>query len=448
MGMGIGMVTGHDIRKFLTASLDLAQHMYPMSIFAFVFHCLLCLLVLPSFNNYQVIGAISVCVGYAACRWLHQCFIPTYWAANTRNAIFEECSNFCGAFYIENRNENDDGNDPKTLQYSSIEGRHLENQSFVKVTPEITRTYRQTLFAQPPWKVVSSRRSRADLDFIITPASWSTAVPFFGNVFDIKTDGGDIIYTSTLGVNIIVLNSEEIVNELPEDRSLIYSDRPYMATIDLRLYGARLKIHNRLHHRVLRSQAALTYRSKQLQKAYEMLPSILRDPANCTGHFKAGIRLRYLLHDDVLLNAAERASDIFLRVAAPEKAAVLSAFPFCSVETTANSLLVFTVIMMNNPGIQERAQSEIDQVVGFDVFPILITFQLSRMAHSNMEDDFYKGYFIPKGASIVPNIWAMAHNPKKYPEPESFRPDRFLKHDGTLNDDILPWVFGFGRRRW
>jgi hypothetical protein len=86
-----------------------------------------------------------------------------------------------------------------------------------------------------------------------------------------------------------------------------------------------------------------------------MLPSILRDPANCTGHFKASVLMWFieiirshpldrfsallvisvvydhdiLSHGDVLLNAAERASDIFLRVAMPEKADVLSAFPFC-----------------------------------------------------------------------------------------------------------------------
>ncbi|OJA16802.1 hypothetical protein AZE42_13606, partial [Rhizopogon vesiculosus] len=41
----------------------------------------------------------------------------------------------------------------------------------------------------------------------------------------------------------------------------------------------------------------------------------------------------------------------------------------------------------------------------------------------------------------------MAHNPEKYPEPESFCPDRFLTPDGTLNDDTVPWIFGFGRRR-
>jgi len=122
--------------------------------------------------------------------------------------------------------------------------------------------------------------------------------------------------------------------------------------------------------------------------------------------------------------------------------------------------------MMNSPEVQERAQSEIDNVVGFDRLPNFddlpalpyvgaLIREVKRwhpaaplgIVHSNTEDDFYRGYFIPKGASIVPNIWAMAHNPKKYLEPESFCPDRFLNPDGTLNDDTVPWVFGFGRRR-
>jgi cytochrome P450 len=33
----------------------------------------------------------------------------------------------------------------------------------------------------------------------------------------------------------------------------------------------------------------------------------------------------------------------------------------------------------------------------------------------------------------------MAHNPKKYPEPESFRPGRFLNPDDTLNADTVPF---------
>ena len=27
-------------------------------------------------------------------------------------------------------------------------------------------------------------------------------------------------------------------------------------------------------------------------------------------------------------------------------------------------------------------------------------------------------------------------------------PERFLRDDGTLNEDNVPWVFGFGRRIW
>jgi len=44
---------------------------------------------------------------------------------------------------------------------------------------------------------------------------------------------GDIIYTSALNMDIIVLNSEQVATELLENRSKIYSDRPFFATTDL-----------------------------------------------------------------------------------------------------------------------------------------------------------------------------------------------------------------------
>jgi cytochrome P450 len=43
---------------------------------------------------------------------------------------------------------------------------------------------------------------------------------------------------------------------------------------------------------------------------------------------------------------------------------------------------------------------------------------------------------------------AMSHNEKKYPSPEAFMPERFLDEQGRLNDDKVPFVFGFGRRIW
>ena len=41
---------------------------------------------------------------------------------------------------------------------------------------------------------------------------------------------------------------------------------------------------------------------------------------------------------------------------------------------------------------------------------------------------------------------AIAHDPKRYPESDEFKPDRFFDSDGQLNDDDVGYVFGFGRR--
>jgi hypothetical protein len=43
----------------------------------------------------------------------------------------------------------------------------------------------------------------------------------------LMTIAGEIVYISALNMVIIVLNSEEVVNELLKGRSRIYSDRSY-----------------------------------------------------------------------------------------------------------------------------------------------------------------------------------------------------------------------------
>ena len=42
---------------------------------------------------------------------------------------------------------------------------------------------------------------------------------------------------------------------------------------------------------------------------------------------------------------------------------------------------------------------------------------------------------------------AILHDPEKYPEPETFNPNRFLNDDGTFQDDpSIALAFGVGKR--
>lgn len=46
---------------------------------------------------------------------------------------------------------------------------------------------------------------------------------------------GDLIYTRTLGRDIIIINSEAVAKELLDNRSKNYSDRPFLVTRDLQV---------------------------------------------------------------------------------------------------------------------------------------------------------------------------------------------------------------------
>jgi cytochrome P450 len=137
--------------------------------------------------------------------------------------------------------------------------------------------------------------------------------------------------------------------------------------------------------------------------------------------------------------------------------------------------------MMLYPDVQAKAQEELDRVVGRDRLPDesddaqlhyvkALSWEIFRwrsvapMAapHKSTADDEYRGMFIPKGSLLLPNVWSvlgrwlrtdsrshpincrlMLRN-NYGPDPEEFRPERFLKKGGIR--DPTDVAFGFGRR--
>ncbi|PCH41344.1 cytochrome P450 [Wolfiporia cocos MD-104 SS10] len=135
-------------------------------------------------------------------------------------------------------------------------------------------------------------------------------------------------------------------------------------------------------------------------------------------------------------------------------------------DTTVSAINSFFLAMMCYPETQKKAQFEIDSVIGSDRLPVLadrdqlpyinaLCSEVLRwqpvaplgMAHSSSQDDYHAGYFIPKGAIIIPNVWKFLHDPDVYTNPSEFNPDRFIP---TSNREAEPeprqYAFGFGRR--
>ncbi|KAI1794934.1 CyP450 monooxygenase [Ganoderma leucocontextum] len=138
------------------------------------------------------------------------------------------------------------------------------------------------------------------------------------------------------------------------------------------------------------------------------------------------------------------------------------------VDTSLATLLSFFLAMSLYPEAQKKAQAELDAVIGPNRLPspadraelpyINALMKESHrwqnavpmgLPHAAVKDDEYNGYFIPAGATILPNVWGMLHDPDEYPNPDAFLPERFLNPDRSTNEkvrDPVTVVFGFGRR--
>ncbi|KAF8549586.1 cytochrome P450 [Imleria badia] len=135
-------------------------------------------------------------------------------------------------------------------------------------------------------------------------------------------------------------------------------------------------------------------------------------------------------------------------------------------ETSTAALMTFFLMMVVHQEVQAKAQAEIDAVVANDRLPTMddrpslpyvdaIFREMLRYSpivpisvpHAAVDDDMYEGFHIPKGAILIANLWAMARDESRYPDPHAFIPERFLNGDGSLKPNSVEHIaFGFGRR--
>ncbi|XP_034044409.1 cytochrome P450 2U1 [Thalassophryne amazonica] len=134
-------------------------------------------------------------------------------------------------------------------------------------------------------------------------------------------------------------------------------------------------------------------------------------------------------------------------------------------DTTSNSVLWILLYMVLYPDIQEKVHAEIDEVVGRHRVPSLtdkgslpfteaMIMEVQRMAvvvplaipHMATETTVFRGYTIPKGTVIVPNLWSVHRDPTVWENPDTFNPARFLDANGKLLRKEFFIPFGIGRR--
>ncbi len=135
-------------------------------------------------------------------------------------------------------------------------------------------------------------------------------------------------------------------------------------------------------------------------------------------------------------------------------------------DTTSITTSWAVLYMILHPDVQKKVQDELDAVTGRGRLPSwadrtstpyteAVLHEVQRCAnivpngvpHATRTDVRLRGYTIPKGTTVFPNLDAVLTDPKIFPDPERFDPGRYLSGDGRFepHPNVIP--FGVGKRR-
>ncbi|KAI1747881.1 cytochrome P450 [Xylaria castorea] len=156
-----------------------------------------------------------------------------------------------------------------------------------------------------------------------------------------------------------------------------------------------------------------------------------------------------------------------------EASCVVGMIALVGIFTVAGPLSYWLVSMVHHPQWQALVQKEIDdacegRMPTLEDAPRLPTLRAciketmrwkpnvpTGVAHEMEADDIFRGYYLAKGTRILPLDWAFLRNPKKYPDPDNFRPERWLEPGWPTYQEPLtqyPTIkgmtsFGWGQRQ-
>ncbi|KAG1799006.1 cytochrome P450 [Suillus plorans] len=135
--------------------------------------------------------------------------------------------------------------------------------------------------------------------------------------------------------------------------------------------------------------------------------------------------------------------------------------------TNTTTSVICTVLMAAAcfPDEQVKVQAELDAVIGRHQAPTFADQQsLTRLQafiseavrwrpvapngfpHRTTKDVIWENHCIPAGTTVFGNHWSICRDPEVFPEPEVFKPQRWIDDQGLLRDDLTNFLYGFGRR--
>ncbi|KAJ5192171.1 cytochrome P450 [Penicillium cf. viridicatum] len=354
----------------------------------------------------------------------------------------------------------------------------------------------------------------------------------------------------------IIVSDAWVASELMEKKSDIFSSRPrlimmgdvvnFTTTNQVTLpYGDRWRVHRKLMHTAVGSQAVRRYRNFQADEAKILVRDLLQDPEDfelsverysisitsiigwgrrvdrkndyvaqqalrlmetvnlvtpgiyimeaisALRHLPAWLysaptafrmgaaivsRYFYLLTEEGAAAPIANFSNHMLKAQTQhnltdyEVAGLMGNLIGGGVDTTSSTMISCILALAAFPDVQAKAHTEMDSVIGHDRSPSWEDIDQNRLPylaalikevlrwrtvtvlagipHANTCDVEYKGYYFPAGTSFTGNMWAIHRNERDFPDPDKFRPERFLNGlENPYPNARGSNPFGWGRRQ-